>query len=66
MWKVYSMAHRSGRRFVRVGRRKLSLVQLILIAIILYFLLRMLLPLLWTLLLIVALVVLLKVVLEGL
>jgi hypothetical protein len=71
VWKVYKMAHGLNRRFMRVGRRKLSLVQLILIAIILYFLFKILyfllgilLPLVWTLFLIVALVVLLKVVLE--
>jgi hypothetical protein len=58
------MAHGSNRRFLRVGRRRLSIVQLIFIAVILYFLLRILLPLVWTLILIVALILLLKVVLE--
>ncbi len=60
------MAHGLNRRVLRVGRRKISLVQLILIAVILYFLLRALLPLAWTLFLIVALIILLKVVLESL
>ena len=62
--KVYIMAHGLNHRFLRVGRRRLSLVHLIFIAIILYFLLRILLPLLWTLFLVVALITLLKVVLE--
>ncbi len=58
------MARGWNRRFLRAGRR-ISLVQLILIAIIPYFLLRSLLPLLWTLFLIVVLIILLKVVLEN-
>jgi len=52
--------------FTRVAGRKLSLLQIILIAVILYFLLRILLPLIWTLFLIVVLIVLLKVVFEML
>ncbi|KKG07340.1 MULTISPECIES: hypothetical protein [unclassified Methanosarcina] len=60
------MAHGFNRRFLRVGRRKLSLIQLLFIAIILYFLLKALLPLVWTLFLIVALIVLLKIVVESL
>lgn len=59
------MAHGLNRRFLRVGKRNVSLVQLILIAVILYFLLKTLLPVVWTLFLIVALVILLKVVLEN-
>ena len=60
------MAHGFNRRFLRAGRRRLSLVHLIFIAIILYLLLRLiLLPLLWTLFLIVVLIILLKVVLEN-
>ncbi len=61
---VYIMSRGLNRRFLRAGRR-ISLVQLILIAIILYFLLRILLPLLWTLFLIVVLIILLKVVLDN-
>jgi hypothetical protein len=63
--KVYLMARGLNRRFLRVGRRRLSLVHIIFIAIILYFLLRILMPLLWTLILIVALILVLKVVLEN-
>lgn len=60
------MARGLNRRFLRVGRRKLSLIQLLFIAIILYFLLKALLPLVWTLVLIIALIVLLKIVVESL
>ena len=62
---AYIMARGLNRRFLRAGRR-LSLVQLILIAIILYFLLRILLPLVWTFILVLALIILLKIVLENL
>jgi hypothetical protein len=63
--KVYIMVHGLNRRFLRAGRRRLSLVHLIFIAIILYLLLRwILVPLLWILFLVVTLIVILKVVLE--
>ena len=62
---AYKMARGLNRRFLHAGRR-ISLVQLILIAIILYFLLRIVLPLVWTFILILALIILLKVVLENL
>jgi hypothetical protein len=58
------MARGFNRRFLHGGRR-LSVVQLILIAVLMYFMLRIMLPFLWTLFLIVALILLLKVVLEN-
>ncbi len=53
------------RRFLCIGKKRLSLVQLIFIALILYVLIRILLPLLWLLILIAALILLLKVVLGN-